>query len=342
MARKAKKLRPLYKIRDFEKVITNMPTNRNDKIDSLKYCLMVLVIAGHVFSQPQFSASIGCTIVSKWIYMFHMPLFVFISGYFSRKKKDTKDFIQSCWKLIEPLIIFQVLMRGYLYFSKGTIALKDVFTPWWVLWYLLSLVYWRLMLQVIPDKILQNTKLIILMSSIICILSGFLPFNRFLSLQRTCSFLPFFFFGYCMRGKIIFIDSKYKPLCWLFLIATVFFPLYFSKYLGDLTRADPYINVYEMCRQVLVFVLSIPMSIAFMNICPNTPWLAKQGKLSMQYFIYHAIIVFFLMKVVNKFELPNSFIAAIFYTVLVTAGIGVLSYLPHFNKLTAPSSFFKR
>lgn len=60
---------------------------RNVQLDSIKFCLIVLVIAGHVFSKIETSWPSGCCRVTwQWIYMFHMPLFVALSGYFSHKK----------------------------------------------------------------------------------------------------------------------------------------------------------------------------------------------------------------------------------------------------------------
>ena len=66
---------------------------RDERIDSVKYWLIILVIAGHVFMRPEFSHSIICAVTWKWIYIFHMPLFVSISGYFSQKK-DKKTYGQ--------------------------------------------------------------------------------------------------------------------------------------------------------------------------------------------------------------------------------------------------------
>lgn len=62
---------------------------RDFRIDAIKYNLIVLVIIGHVFSRGQFSSVPLCGVIWKWIYMFHMPLFVFISGYLSHKKMIT-------------------------------------------------------------------------------------------------------------------------------------------------------------------------------------------------------------------------------------------------------------
>lgn len=79
---------------------------RDDRIDSVKYWLIVLVITGHVFQC--FKGIPTCKLMWDWIYLFHMPLFIFISGYFSQKKskKVLKTII---WKLVEPLIIYQII-----------------------------------------------------------------------------------------------------------------------------------------------------------------------------------------------------------------------------------------
>lgn len=313
---------------------------RDVRIDSVKYCLIVLVIVGHVFGHPPFITPAEC-VVRDWIYMFHMPLFIFISGYFSRKK-DAKHFISGCWKIIEPFIVYQLLIKGFEVVRTGVISLKEFLTPAWVLWYLLSLLYWRVLLQIIPNKILNNTKFIITSTFIISLLAGYFPCDRFLSIQRTLAFLPFFFIGYCMRGKNLFLPSKYKIWSTIFLFLTLIFPIFFRKYCGDLNFADPYGNPLMVFSRLFVLTLSIPMSIAFINLVPNTPWIAKQGKFTMQYYIYHAIIVYVLCIIVSKFSLPTSFLAATLYTLIIVIGIGIASKLTIFTKFTNPSLFFKK
>ena len=270
-----------------------------------------------------------------------MPLFVFLSGYFSHKKTD-KDLLSSIWKLLEPLILFQVLARISVFIVKGTFSWEDILTPWWALWYLLSLIYWRLILQIIPNKYLNNKKLIIITTFCIGIIAGFLPLGRVLSLQRTLSFMPFFFLGYCMKGKNLFLSVKYKPQCLLFLILSISIPLFYSKYLGSLAQAEPYANIDGMFSRMLVFALSIPLSLAFINICPNTSWVARQGRFTLQYYIYHGFMIPPLMMIIGKFNLPMSLLFAAIYTIVITIGIGIASRLPYFTKFTNPSSFFKK
>ena len=76
---------------------------RDDRIDAVKFWLIVLVIAAHVFMRKEFADLPICAVVSNWILLFAMPLFIFISGYFSRKK-DKKGFGLSIWKILEPLM----------------------------------------------------------------------------------------------------------------------------------------------------------------------------------------------------------------------------------------------
>lgn len=210
-----------------------------------------------------------------------------------------------------------------------------------MLWYLLSLIYWRLMLQIIPDKVLNKPKLILLVALCISVLAGFLPFNDILSIQKTLSFLPFFFLGYYMRGKNLFLPEKYKPRCLLFLILSIAIPLFYSQYLGSLTHDISYVCYNDAIRRLLVFCLSIPVSLAFINVCINRPWIARQGQLTMQYYIYHAVVLYPFLEIMSKFGLPSSLLTAILYTIVITIGIGILSYLPYFNKFTNPSLFLK-
>lgn len=317
------------------------PKYRDERIDSVKYCLMVLVIVGHVFSQKLFYSTPGCSVVWKWIYMFHMPLFVFLSGYFSYKK-DTTNFIHSCWKLFEPLLIFQLLMRSIEYLSTDSFTWKDLLTPWWVLWYLCSLIYWRSLVQLMPDKLLRNVKVFFIFAFFVSIISGLLPINRFLSLQRTLSFFPFFFLGYSMKRRRLFISAKYKPFCFLFLALTIVLPLFFSKYLGDLNQAQPYDNIRDIFSRTFVFCLSFPMSVAFINLCPNTPWISRQGRFTLYFYICHALIIYFFQVIICKYNLPTSLLAATIYSIVIIIGLGITSYLPGIKHFTNPSIFLKK
>ena len=114
------------------------PKVRDERIDAVKFWLIVLVISVHIIIRKEFAGSAACAVLWNWICLFTMPLFVFISGYFSRKKDN--DFWPSIWKLLEPLIIFHII--GLLFYVDS-LSIRKILSPWFALWYLLSLIYWK-------------------------------------------------------------------------------------------------------------------------------------------------------------------------------------------------------
>ena len=314
-------------------------SSRDPRLDSVKFCLILLVVTGHVLECGKFDSALGGTALWDWIYIFHMPLFIFLSGYFSQKK-DFRKFLPSCWKLAEPLIFFQLICLAYGYFASGEIAIETVFTPVWGLWYLLSLLWWRILLQVIPDKILSCKKLVIIVSFAIGILAGFFPFDCFLSLQRTLAFLPFFMLGYYMKGKSLFVEPKYKLWSGLFLVSVFVLLSFINKDNLDLNHSDPYHDILEMYLRLCSFALCIPMSLAFINVCPSTKWLATQGKYTLHYYLYQIFVILFFLKVFKGVEFPQNLFVVFLIVMLIILCIWLLLRISFFQKITNPSSFF--
>ena len=296
--------------------------------------------------RKEFAGSTVCVVLWNWINTFVMPLFIFISGYFSRKK-DSKVFWAGIWKLLEPLIIFQIIALS---FYVKSLSIRTILSPWYMLWYLLSLVYWRLMLQIIPDKILRHRKVILISTFCISILAGFLPFDRVLSIQRTLALMPFFFLGYYMKGKNLYLPDKYKALCVLFLIVIFAILFFFPHRITYLLYATPYKSIYGVAIRMCAIIGAIPMSIAFINVCYKTPWVAQQGKMSIQYYIYHGLIIPPnsapiippLIMIAEKLNIPMSFTTAVIIIIGITIGIGLILNIPHIRMLTNPSLLFMK
>lgn len=61
---------------------------RDTLFDSLKFVLISCVVLGHVLNLMH-DSQINLAIWN-WLYSFEMPLFVFVSGYFTRKKSLQK------------------------------------------------------------------------------------------------------------------------------------------------------------------------------------------------------------------------------------------------------------
>ena len=63
-------------------------TKREYRFDNAKFILILLVVFGHILEHFQGRYVPG---IYRTVYLFHMPMFIFISGYFAKfdRKKNT-------------------------------------------------------------------------------------------------------------------------------------------------------------------------------------------------------------------------------------------------------------
>lgn len=103
------------------KHITQMSATRNNYLDFLRGIAILLVVVGHCIQFGSGSAYLKSGLyfanpLFKFIYSFHMPLFMLISGYlgwFSISKKTHKDFvIDKCKGILIPLIAWHTLFQS--------------------------------------------------------------------------------------------------------------------------------------------------------------------------------------------------------------------------------------
>lgn len=161
--------------------------------DVAKLLLMILVVYGHLIS---FWIGEALNLAAyNSIYFFHMPLFVFISGRFS-VIKDKQRYQSRLLSYCETYLVFQFLYTIFYGILCRQWSLDSLLVPEGIMWYLLSLVFWRAGVFFFSDYIKLYPAKVMLISFLLSLAIGFIPVNDVLSLQRTFSFLPFFILGY--------------------------------------------------------------------------------------------------------------------------------------------------
>jgi len=164
---------------------------RNYKMDNIRFLLIFLVILGHFIELFQGGFSLA---LYKIIYSFHIPAFLFLTGFFARFKPR-----KILLNLICPYILFQTL---YLAFDAIMLQRKDSFTlnfttPYWLLWYLLTTICYYLLIPLIDSENKLSRRLILGLAIAISLLAGFdTTIGYYGSLSRTYTFLPFFLAGF--------------------------------------------------------------------------------------------------------------------------------------------------
>lgn len=169
-----------------------METSRRDaRFDNLKGILIFLVVFGHLLELVGGPAAAW---LYRLIYSFHMPAFVFCSGWFARF--DAARFFR---RLLYPYLVYQTL---YLLFDRLVLhgdAPLQYTTPYWLLWYLFSMMLWTLLLPLIDG--VKSPKAALLACLAAALASGFDPTIGYnMSLSRTLVLLPFFAAGHLAAG----------------------------------------------------------------------------------------------------------------------------------------------
>lgn len=116
---------------------TKTASDRDPFLDNAKGLLIVLVILGHLLETIPIDAADA---FYKWIYAFHMPAFVVVSGYLSRNFRATPRQCRGLvTMLLVPYVVVQLLLSLERMIFNGADFSLNLFVPGFAIWYLLAL-----------------------------------------------------------------------------------------------------------------------------------------------------------------------------------------------------------
>ena len=281
-------------------------TERVERWDILKFFLMFLVVFGHAvefyITESQLMSNIFL-----FIYSFHMPLFLFLSGLFSKRLINGKRYGKMAGYLVLYLLtklIFAVLQ----FISSGKFSitlLSEKGLPWYmfVMFSFPIITVW--LRKIKPQYVLITTV-------ILAMIAGYdNNINDFLMLSRTFAFYPFYYLGYITDADRLqkVADKRYvKVLSALVLIGAVVLIALFGDTLDILIRMftgrNPFtvLNEYRnwgwLARLCCIFA-SVVLSFAVISVIPKkTPLglIAKMGKNTLAVYVLHYPVLHVLYK----------------------------------------------
>ena len=117
---------------------------RDYALDNARFILVLLVVLGHLL---EISVGYGnnCDLY-RVIYSFHMPVLLFISGYFAKFDKK---------KIIKTLLLYVFFQFMYIVFSNvlfDTNLEYQLLFPYWLLWYLLVYLFYLCLISILDSK----------------------------------------------------------------------------------------------------------------------------------------------------------------------------------------------
>ncbi|MCX0364247.1 acyltransferase family protein [Clostridium perfringens] len=285
--------------------------NRNYLIDNSKGLLIFLVVLGHSLEFIRKDYEVA-RLLYVFIYEFHMPVFVFISGYLSKNvEKGRRNAVRN---FLTPFLLFNIIWNlitlvGPLFLRGKFTELPSeqafsFFTPGWALWYIFAMFLWKILL---PDLLkFKNIFILSVIAGIFVKLSG--EFGSYMALSRTITFAPFFLAGYYSSEEKLKRFRKFtrfnilnKVPSILILIIGVLIALIFVNYSNiadeffwaDRSYSNFNIEIFTgILLYIAVYIIGFAFVYVFINLMPeNQTFLSKIGKNTLSVYFLHTYFI---------------------------------------------------
>ena len=271
------------------------PKVRDPWFDNAKMALVTLVVVGH--SWTLLPSNVVNDQAYDFLYLWHVPAFVFVTGYLSRSFDwTTVRLVALVRTVVVPYVLFETVLALFRVYV-GHEQLEDLFAdPHWPMWYLSALFFWRL-----STPIFRPLWGGLLVAVGISLVAGMRAGDT-LDMARILGLLPFFVLGLKATPERLERLRGRRPLKvaagltllgllvaahWTDTWASTEWLYYRSEY-GDLEPTDT--------RAVLVraglLVLGTVGAWAFLSLVPRVGgWFARMGSASLVVYLFHGFVV---------------------------------------------------
>ncbi|HXH79194.1 acyltransferase family protein [Nocardioides sp.] len=267
---------------------------RDPWLDNTKMVLVTLVVVGHSW------ALLPDTHFSNWaydfLYFWHVPAFVFISGYLSTSFEWTRRHFKGLlYVLVIPYLIFEPALYYYRIALGEDVGWVLYLQPHWTMWYLPALFCWRLM-----TPVLKRHWLFLPLSVVVSLAAGLWDPESF-GLPRILGLLPFFVLGLHLKPRHLHrLDDpwvKVASLGTLVLIAVLSrdlddwartaFLLYDAGYEGIASDV-----AYAAQTRLSVMAIGLVGAFAVMALIPRRGgWFTAMGAATMNVYLLHGFVI---------------------------------------------------
>ncbi len=296
-------------------------------IDSLKGVLILLVILGHLLL-----GSLNENFGRYFIYSFHMPLFIAVSGYLINLDKLSAGSYKSLldkylMRLIVPWAIAIVLYFVLIRRGGGPMGLIDAFIrPYYHLWYIPSFLVFVCLLKLMLQFI-KKPFILLVAAAIIGVCAKFIadevetPLVEDFTHTIRLQFFPFLVLGAYLKKHL---PHKITALqISLLLVAT-------GATIGLFWVAQPTLSLADffVFNGILIVVV---MGLVYRNKFPVSNFTVWAGKNSLALYLYHVVPIYVAHKLYA--DGLNYYAAGVIFLAIFLVGVWLFTRVEAVNKL---------
>jgi fucose 4-O-acetylase-like acetyltransferase len=268
---------------------------RDPWFDNAKMMLVTLVVIGHSWVLLPNTAAVDHTY--DFLYVWHVPAFVFVTGYLSRSFVYSKVRL---WQLVRtvavPYVVFECAIALFRIYVGGE-QMQDLFQdPHWPMWYLAALFFWRLLTPIFRP---MWGGLVVAVA--ISLVAGIYAGNT-LDMARVLGLLPFFVMGLkatperlellrrapAQAAAVVVFVGIWVLTTWTDSWASTEWLYYRSRY-DDMGYAD---DMHALLTRALVLGIGTLGAWSFFALVPRVDgWFARMGAATLVVYLFHGFFV---------------------------------------------------
>jgi fucose 4-O-acetylase-like acetyltransferase len=274
---------------------TPVKAARDPWFDNAKMALVTLVVVGHSWTLLPETPVVEH--LYDFLYAWHVPAFVFVTGYLSRSFVYTRVRMWQLFRtVVVPYVVFECALALFRVYVGGE-ELANLFQdPHWPMWYLAALFFWRLLTPVFRPM-WGGLAVAVAVSLVAGMYAG-----DTLDMARVLGLLPFFVMGLkatperleTLRRK----PAQVAAVCvfvvlwvittWTDVWASTEWLYYRSRY-DEMGSAD---DLNALLTRALVLAIGTVGAWAFLALVPRlNGWFTRMGAWTLVVYLFHGFFV---------------------------------------------------
>lgn len=276
---------------------------RIEYIDTAKGLAILLVVIGHVliYDCYNFDAAANDNSLNHWLYSFHMPLFMFLSGLLAPMAEHwcdiKRDIIKRFRSLIIPFFVFGTIYSLYIGHGVEWLMHNAKYGYWYLLalfcFYIANYITNNILSRLKPCRIGGGISLVVVLWYCSVVANGHIPdvIRDVAGTTWLTTLFPYFFAGALVKRYNLY--ERIFSSDWLFIIGCI---ICWGVYLLPLEGA----NVLSFALGYIVKFSSILIAVYVCRIATLQKWPTLNlfihiGKASLYIYMFHYFAVQMMM-----------------------------------------------